>query len=40
MRHALRCGHAAHVDEKLDVVVLQQRDEVVERTGRVPDRED
>jgi hypothetical protein len=40
MRHPSRSGQTAHVDEELDVVVLQQRDEVVERSGRVPDRED
>jgi len=40
MGHAPGRGHGAHVDEQLDVVLLEEGDELVERPGRVPDRQD
>jgi hypothetical protein len=40
MRHAPRGRHGAHVDEQLDMVMTQELDQLIEGSGRVPDRED
>src|SRR5947209_9343022 len=40
MRHPPRGGHRTHVDEQSDAMVGQQLGELVERPGRMADRED
>jgi hypothetical protein len=40
VRHAPRSRHRADVDEKLDAVVAEELDELVESSGRMPDRQD
>src|SRR6266571_2653870 len=40
LRHAARPGRRAHVDEQLDMIEGEQLDELIERSCRVPDRQD
>lgn len=40
VRHAARPGRRAHVDEQLDMIEGEQLDELIERSCRVPDRQD
>jgi hypothetical protein len=40
VRHASRPRRRAHVDQQLDVIPREQLDEFIERSRRVPDRQD
>jgi hypothetical protein len=40
VRHAARCRHGTHINQELDTMVAQKLDELIERSGGVPDRQD
>jgi len=40
MRHPLLRRHCPHINQQADRIVAKQLDKLVERSGRVPDRQD